>query len=263
MATICIISIPRTGTNHLCALLRNLPDVNAYYEVFNRSGLHGLGKPEVERLSGHFQENYSDHTDQNLVEKAKIEPGAIIDALNAHTESLGRQITVLKIFPKQLDHEILRDQVFLRANTYFIIVLRRAIDSFVSYMKARAIQTWHNTDTTNVKINANIDEYVTWHDSAHNWYSRIEAELRNNSIPYNIITYETAINVPNQRALHVFRLSLRPLGLNLDPARDLKNRGLAKQDQSQSLDQKIENWSEFKDQLAERRLLKGAMGYLL
>ena len=85
MDTICLIAAPRTGTNHLCEVLRNFPDLASYLEVFENDGAHGTDPdswPLLRRLTG---VDFATHRDPRLIAFAHEQPGAWLDALEQIT----------------------------------------------------------------------------------------------------------------------------------------------------------------------------------
>ena len=261
--TICFVAAPRTGTNHFCNILKNYTEINSHFEIFHKLGAMGLSDDDVASVSKDFQKNFAGREDPALVASIKLQPGRFVESLQRRTQDLNKSVLSFKVFPGQLPDELFLNEILLREDVVPIFILRRLIDSYISTEKAKKLKSWHTTDTTDQKISLRADEFLAWRREVCEWYQGVEGVLRREEKLYSSIIYENDINNVLHNTLEAFRISLKPLGMDLTPVKEVELDGLQKQDNELIFQNKVANWEEFSADLKALGVYHEAIGYAI
>jgi hypothetical protein len=259
---ICLIAAPRTGTNHLCEVLKNFPDLASYLEVFENDGAHGIDPvtwPLLRRLTG---VEFTNHRDPRLIAFTHEHPGRWLDALEEAAAAAGKRLMSFKIFRHNLPIEPIEREIMPRPGMRVMMVLRKQIDSYVSWRKAVELGKWQGIDTTGMRITLDADRFTEWLDLQERWYDHWRNYLSKRFLPCPVLRYELDIdNQPPDRMLRRFAAAAGQVGVFLRAPTSIAHPGLERQDKGKSLADKVTNWTEFSREIFARGLERRAFGY--
>jgi hypothetical protein len=205
---ILILCEPRTGSNLLNEAMNLYIPIRAVNEFFLNLGFYVR----------------EDFVPDDLLHKTLIkdhERKQLFDFLNVEQENypeLIKQINrtpiqavkkLYEIIPGNLVIKIHRHQLeelklheFLELPYVEVILLERSnrLDSYVSLLKAKQFDKWHNVDTSNIKVSINIDEFIYERDMSFNWYKEMRQRL--SSKDYLEVNYELDLENINKESFY-------------------------------------------------------------
>lgn len=255
-----IVATERTGTNYLCALLNQHPQIAAYYEVFSNVAVM-MTDVEVEALCKIQGWTFINRSASQLIKQFEADPDRIIDLIRQMLSD-EKKICSFKVFQDHLPSKAL-DQLI--TNYEVVIVTRRIIDTYISFVKATETDNWLKLDTTQIKPTLYIDDFITWYCDRCCYYQTCASQyLATHHRKVEVLEYEKftcGTNLENlnfvcKKISDITGVYLGALDLDIE----LK---IWKQDKNQSVESKISNWPEFKAQLQEKGLLEIAFGRFL
>ena len=110
---------------------------------------------------------------------------------------LDKMIPVTKII-KILDHQMTTtdlDFIFQLPNTKFVLLNRtNKLDQYVSYEIAKKNGRWTNTDTSNIKIHVDRNDFLKFSNESYSWYEKIKQRLSLEGHDFLEINYEDNLN---------------------------------------------------------------------
>lgn len=227
MDGVTVITGPRTGAGHLFALLRN-------FEA-------------VAPSDGLFADGHQDASGK-------------IDLLELEARAERKTLIVLRATPS-LPRDVVERDLLGRPGMRAIFVVRRLIDTYVSLVKATALDAWRGTDLTPVKVKLDAGRFATWLDEQHSWYGYWADWLQRRAYPVPIIRYETHLTVPVESVLRRFQSTVAQVGISLRMPLSFPHEGLVRQDREKAVAFKVKNWPEFSRALTDRGIEKRAFGY--
>ena len=243
MKEICIVAVPRTGTNHLVNLWRSFQSHESLPEIFHPESAYGL-----EHLASALEDNLKiderDGSEAQLAQVMRSNPNAALDALRDILSTKGIKSFSYKIFPEHLADKNLRP-VLSRHDSIIVLVKRAQIDSFISLKKALLLGQWYNRDTTETQVTLDWSEFKKFKEQQIKWYSLVDKILHEENLPYVTLTYEGDICGSPIDHLLVAQSVARDLGVNLEFNRNEILGGLSKQDTKKDYFSKVSNWKEF------------------
>jgi hypothetical protein len=259
---ICLIAAPRTGTNHLCEVLRNFADLASYLEIFELNGAHGV-EPEVwpllRQLTG---VEFTNNRDPRLVAFAHEQPAAWLDALDTAARDRGKRLMSFKFFRHHLPPETIEREIMPRPGMRVMMVVRRQIDSYVSWRKAVELGKWQGVDTTGMRLELDPEKFTEWLDAQERWYDHWRGYLNRRFLPCPVLRYESDIDhQPAEAILRRFAACAAQVGITLRPPAAASIAGLQRQDRARNIGDKVRNWTEFSREVFKRGLEKRAFGY--
>lgn len=228
--TICLITGPRTGANHLMRLGGNLAELKTFPELFS-----------------------------SLAER--IEPDNVLDRATAETQAERKRVLTFKLWHDTLEAETVEQLVLSRPGVRVIFVVRRQIDAYVSWCKAISVHQWQDVDTSTVRLTLDADDFAAWIEAQERWYDRWRNWLNRRFLPCPILRYETDIDQPPEWTLRRFSAAAAQVGVTLRVPAALTTAGLVKQDRIKAAADKVDNWPAFSRTLVVRGLEKRAFGY--
>jgi hypothetical protein len=244
---ICIIAVPRTGSNHVVKLLQNCAGLHVASEIFQASWHSWVTDylPLLKEVSG------GEVVDKETFAVWKAaHPRALLDAMSSAREGVP---FVFKLFPRHLPAEILREAVFDAPDMGFLVLKRRPIECFISAQKAEAEGKWVGHATTGTKPILRLRAFRIWARRTREWYARVDAETAQRSLPVAHLTYEHHIrgNDNRQALAHLFD-ALASLGIeNLEMPAIVK--GLTVQDTEPDFRNRVANWDAFEAEASRAR----------
>lgn len=228
--TLCLITGPRSGANHLMQLGANFAELKTFPELFN-----------------------------SLAER--IEPDDVLDRAVAEARAEHKRVLAFKLWHDTLEPETVEQLVLSRPGVRIIFVVRRQIDAYVSWCKAINVHKWQEVDTSAVRLSLDIADFAAWMDAQERWFDRWRNWLNRRFLPSPILRYETDIDLPPEGALRRFSAAAAQVGVTLRVPATLTTTGLVKQDRVKAAADKVDNWPAFSRALVAQRLEKRAFGY--
>jgi hypothetical protein len=229
--TVCLISSPRAGANHLMSLCDNLAEAHAFPELF-----------------------------QSLA--ARLAPEEAIEGAAAITRASGKRVMLFKLWPDTLPLDI-ASVVAARPGTRLVLVVRRQIDAYVSWCKAIELGQWQGVDTSTMKIAVAIEDFIGFMEAEESWFKHWQGWLARRYLPAPVLRYETDIDQPPEWALKRLAAAAAQVGVTMRVPQTLSSTGLTRQDRVRAVAEKISNWPEFSRELRVRGLERRAFGYPL
>ncbi len=261
MDSICLITAPRTGTNHLSEILRNFNEVAPYREVFESDGVHGTDSRTWPLLRERTGIDFINHKDKRLIGFARERPAELLDALEAAARSEGKRVISFKIFNNNLPLELIERQIMPRHGLRVILIVRKQIDSYISWRKATTLGIWQGADTTGLPLTLDADRFQGWLIQQEQWYAHWKSWLERRFMPVPVLHYETDIDQPVERVLKRFAVAAAQVGITLRAPAAIAYPGLERQDKARSLADKVSNWAEFSREIFARGLERRTFGY--
>lgn len=261
MDALCLVSAPRTGTGHLGELLRNFPELASLGRVFSPAGPEGVPPefwPALRQVSGITP---GGNGSTQLLELARDRPGTWLEAIESATREHGRRLVSFRLWPGDLAPEVIGSEVVPRPGMRVIAVVRRQIDTYVSWRKATALGKWRDADTTGVRPVLDIEDFEDWLAQQERWYHHWRDLIARRYLPLPILRYEIDIDIPIERALKRIASAAALVGVTLRPPVAITHSGLQRQDTSRAIADKIDNWGPFSRELSARGLERRAFGY--
>ncbi|MDB5541623.1 MAG: hypothetical protein JWQ89_3350 [Devosia sp.] len=228
--TICLITGPRTGANHLMSLGDNLAELKTFPDLF-----------------------------ESLAER--IEPDSVLERAAAEAQAGRKRVLAFKLWHDTLEAETVERMVLSRPGVRVIFVVRRQIDAYVSWCKAIELGQWQGVDTSALQLTLDADDFALWLDAQERWYDRWRNWLNRRFLPCPILRYETDIDQPAEWALKRFASAAAQVGVTLRVPAALHFTGLVKQDRVRAAADKADNWPAFSKAIVARGLEKRAFGY--
>jgi len=228
--TLCLITGPRTGTNHLLSLGTNLSELKSLPDLFN-----------------------------SLAER--VEPDNVLERASTEAQGEHKRVLAFKLWHDTLDAETIEQFILSRRGVRVVFVVRRQIDAYASWCKAITLRQWRGIDTSGHRLELDPDDFALWLDAQERWYGHWRSWLSRRFLPCPILRYETDIDQPPEVALKRLAIAAAQVGVTLRVPATLSQPGLTKQDRVRAVADKVINWPEFSRIIVKRGLEKRAFGY--
>lgn len=190
-----VISLPRSGTNALNSMLR----VSGLTMAVEGEFYAGFVK---EQTKEHLKESFPWVTVPNTAFRELINTNvtAVTEALLSDRTSL----TVIKVFPRHLDDGAL-DQVLQTFRPRVILLRRRLLFSYISWLKARKAKSWFGSDTTDVQVTMSDSSAHRYIRFADRWFATVIDACQRANLEVLDLTYEDLLeNETGHTALRSF-----------------------------------------------------------
>ena len=230
--TVCLVTSPRTGANHLLSLCDNLAEAQPFPALF-----------------------------ETLAER--LAPEAAIAAAAELTRANGKRVMAFRLWHDMLPLEEAISVVADRPGVRLVLVMRRQIDAYLSWCKAIELGQWQGVDTSELKLSVSIDDFIFFMEAQERWFAHWQAWLTRRYLPVPVLRYETDIDQPPEWALKRLAAAAAQVGITLRVPPALASTGLVKQYRVKAAADKIGNWPQFSRELTLRGLEKRAFGYPL
>jgi hypothetical protein len=230
--TVCLVTSPRSGANHLLSLCENLAEAQAFPTLF-----------------------------ETLAER--LAPEGAIAAAAELTRANGKRVMAFRLWHDMLPLEEAISVVADRPGVRLVLVMRRQIDAYLSWCKAIELGQWQGIDTSELKLRVAIDDFIFFMEAQERWFAHWQTWLTRRYLPLPILRYETDIDQPPEWALKRLSAAAAQVGITLRVPAMLGSTGLVKQDRVKAAADKIGNWPQFSRELTLRGLEKRAFGYPL
>lgn len=259
--TVAIISVARSGTNYFVSTLNKFNRAAAYFELFGDRGVFGiLNHPTVaERLSAIIERPVETADDPELVRVFRDRPALHLSLLNHCAAQTGYDWMSYKVFPDQVDIHKLKHSL-LQDSTKVLFLTRSRLETYISLQKALSFGKWKNIETSDLRPAIDVDAFLSWAKHQTGWYTMLYAHVRSNDVPFEIVDYETQINVPQAELLRTCQGLLKRFGIDADYPEDEAHKAVVtKQDKTKDPFDRIANGPQTRDQL----VAKGQLEYAL
>lgn len=258
-AEVVVIAAPRTGTNFFCECLGEFPEIVGMYEIFNPAGVYGLSKWDLlqlfeERLGVRRIDGVSDPV---LLRHFSDQPLDALDTISQGVAARGNTGWSYKVFPRQLDHEVLA-RLMASPHRHFIFLVRTRLDVFISYEKARQRDVWKNESTSDFLPEIDVDDFLEWAAEADQWYAdTLHLATAHGRNPV-ILDYDDHVDVDKDELLARQHELLGSMGVSVTPTSNIKPK-FTRQDRQVEPFAKIANGDHVRRELVDR----GQLGYAL
>ncbi|EBA07226.1 hypothetical protein SSE37_06304 [Sagittula stellata E-37] len=204
-----VFSGPRAGSNLLVDILGQLPDVLALSEVFNPAGIYGLSlHPELEaeladRAGG----------PQVLARLFRMNPPEALALLDAAVPQ--DKAIVLKILPHQVHLAALRECLKTQA-LGALILTRRRLDQYASYLKARETGVWFGANTSALGPEGRAEQALAFAGMLDAWLADVARLCDGAGVARATVDYDRDLlpGTSDDRARHLSR-HLTTLGFDV------------------------------------------------
>jgi Sulfotransferase family len=256
---ICMVTVARSGTNHLGSVLESIAEIDVRNELFNKTRCWEMHQREFAELSRRSGKTFPYSCDSpEAIKVIRRRPGLVMDCL---TDLMApeKRLLYFKVFRLQLSVRQVRTALLRRPDTIVIVLRRRPIDTFISLRKALYLEHWRHTDTTKVRINIDAGDFIGWWGRTSAWFRKVEAACWAMNKPFHRMSYEDDLNVPAEKTLDRFREILASHGVtDLTIASDGTTGEFKRQDRNRDLGGRVANWPEFQQRLSDMGLLERA-----
>jgi Sulfotransferase domain len=256
-SSIAWISLPRTGTNYLCELLHHHHKIESHYEIFHKHKFYGRDRNKIiNYLNNKYSTTFSNYQDPMLIKWIHEKPQELLLVLK---ELSPNQYFSFKVFPGQLDFDLIKETILNDRSVKKILVKRNLVDVYISRQNAMKLEKWGHINTSEMKLEINFDEFLRWFNWVNQWYKLFEEGLSSSGQAYSVLTYRGLHSHQTEKDKFIYLINfLRTVGINLElqqVAANLKNSVVyKKQDTRASISEKIANYPEFKAQMSNQGL---------
>jgi Sulfotransferase family len=250
MGILCILGVERTGSSRTATLLSGFEHLLVKEEIFHPNAAHTMDDEWRELGPYAGIADVTGIRDRRLVSWMRNHPNQALDWL---VHRAGGRTVVLKLFPGHIESRDELERLFSRSDIAFLITRRRPIDCYISALKAQRIGKWRNADTTSVKVEGSVGQFLSMLTRATIWYAACADRIAAASRPHVDLSYEGEIAKPDNVLLPALVAKLRLLGI--DPGRystAARVVPLQQQDRGTDYEAKMSNWQEFNAALRAR-----------
>lgn len=247
-----IISSPRSGTNFFCECVGAIDRATSYFEVLNPGGVYGVGdKATLGALNAAFKTQAEVARDPDLVRSFRADPLAGIGVLRDHVTQLDQALLAYKIFPGQVPLATM-EKIINRDNVVVAQIVRRRLDVFISYEKARTQNVWKNESTKDLLVTIDPDAFLGWARKIDKWFADTGSLIKKHSRPNKVWVYEDDINLPKADVAAKIQSMLIDNGLTLELTPETDKKRFSRQDRQVGPFKKIANGEELRQELRAR-----------
>lgn len=246
------IAVPRSGTNFMCECIADFPGVLGLFEIFNPRGVFGAKNSGLlGALNEQLGTGYKEVSDTGLVELFRSRPLVAVEHLRRATAARGFSYVSYKVFPSQIDDDELSELLSNRS-CRVLVLTRRRLDVYISYVKARELDVWKGTSTADLRPEIDVDDFLRWCKRSDSWYEDAKALLDKHGTPYAILRYEDDVNLPKEHVVELVGRTLTDLGIDVGPLPSKPVR-FRRQDKRVGPFKKIANGEALRAQLRARK----------
>lgn len=199
----------RAGSNYFLSMLQGSAELVVLSEVFNPRAVYGLStKPRIAaeleaRLGGA----------EGVHRAFRLYPEAALLELR-RVIGPGKQV-LIKICPAQVHGNALRRIISAQADGA-ILLTRRRLEQYVSFVKALQTRQWHTVATTELSPRVGVDPFLSWAADIDRWLAGVARICRDAGIALAHVDYDRHLSLPDPE--HVAEHLERQLaGLALPP----------------------------------------------
>lgn len=260
-SSIAWITLPRTGSNYLCELLHNHYRIQSHYEIFHKHKFYARNRNQIiDLINKKYYTNFTDYRDLNLIKWIHYNPHSLLSILKEN--SCGDYFS-FKIFPGQLNQRSVREVIINDSSIKKILVQRNLLDVYISRMLALKLGKWGHTNTSEIKLQVDYDDFIQWFTWVEQWYRFFEESLTSIGQNFSVMSYKGLHSNESDKDKFVYLINfLRTVDINLELREVVNTMQNAvvykKQDLRANIADKIANYAEF-----EKKLHNTGLEYLL
>ncbi|WP_137110670.1 hypothetical protein [Rhodobacter sp. SY28-1] len=253
---IVVLGSPRSGSNLLCSILRDLPDNIGFFEILAKDRIEGLQwHPAVEaRVAASLTVPGATADSAELIAARDSDPVAFFDALSKGAREAGARSITCKIFDHQISIPHL-DAILRRPNLRVIFLSRRRIDRFISAEKARISGKYLQANTTETRPLISTLGFLKEMFQDDHQLEAMYRSVRTAGVPYSYLNYERDLDIDQDQRKARISDALVAVGLPQGVSHARPENWLVKQDESPDWRLKIANGFETAAALAGCGLL--------
>lgn len=235
MKLICLISHPRSGSTSLMKKIQQESNTSAVLEIFH---------PNEDVINQHLDEGLGKGGSHRVKEKLSIEnirdfaveyPVKYIEAIRSVSAENNQEAVIFKIFPGHIKNvEKLAEVISLCDSLFFL--RRNTLHSYISNKKAIKVGTYANVNTSQIKVDFNGKEFLSWRESIYSFFNTVEKLLNHDKIEVLYCNYEELYS-KDERFINTMYSKMRISVVNVEKSVP----ALRKQDNSPYAHEKISN----------------------
>jgi len=254
---IAMLSEPRSGSSVIIQLLHCCPNVEVIDEPF-----HPKRVVLESHLAPRVQEQLKKHSGQSVCSPAEISKTAHSQTtlyLRAIADSSDKEFLFFKIFRTHLSKSPLYEYILRNPNVSKLVLRRNSLHTFISWKKAESLANWSHVDTTDMKIELDLEQFANFFSASTTWFDGIAQEMQRQNADLPELHYEDYARLPAWQQLQYVAEKLHSCGIEIQlPEPDKLAISLTIQDRSQSIEQKISN-----SESVRRDLAAGGLAHLV
>jgi hypothetical protein len=260
---VCVIAAPQTGAAYLCKVLENFPDLASYPEVFSAGGMSRIDSEAWPLLRQATGLDIVDGQDTRPVAYARENPAAWLDALAEAARGRGKRIMSFPLLRGDLTPDVIEADVAARPGLRLVLVVRKQIDSFVSWRRSVELGKWRGVGigAGRVRLKLEVDGFERWLDAQERWYEHWRHYLGRRFMPCPVLRYEVDIDQPPERVLRRFAAAAGQVGIALRLPATIDDSNDDLRDTDKALADRVANWADFNRAIFARGLERRAFGY--
>lgn len=239
---IVVLGSPRSGSNLLCSILRDLPDNIGFFEILAADRIEGLQwHPAVEtRVAASLAVPGATADSAALIAARDQDPVAFFDALSSGAQAAGARSITCKIFDHQISIPHL-DAILRRPNLGVIFLSRRRIDRYISAEKARISGKYLQANTTETRPSISTLGFLRDMFQDDRKLEAMYQSVRAAGVPFSYLNYERDLDIDEGQRKARISQALVAAGLPQGVAHARPEKWLVKQDESTDWRSKIAN----------------------
>ena len=259
----CLIAAPQTGAAYLGKVLEDFADLAPYPEVFSADGISRIDFQAWPKLRQATGIDFADGRDARIAEFAREKPAAWLDALEEAARGRGKRIMSFSLLRGDLANDVIEREVATRARLRLVMVVRKQIDSFVSWRRSVELAKWQSVgvNADRLRLKLEVEGFERWLDAQEQWFEHWRAYLTRRFLPCPVLRYEVDIDQPADRVLRRFAAAAGQVGIALRLPTTIEERGNELRDSDTGLADRVANWAEFNRAIFARGLERRAFGY--
>ena len=188
---ISILSIPRTGTNYLCGLIGLFKEIDSLFEIYHNRAVYMGNSRLLNRIIDYLNCNYrleiKNNYDTAFVNFVRQHPQEMLDIIRLQSD---KKYISFKIFPNHLSQQNLNDVIIQNERVKKILIKRNLLDVYFSLRFAEMIKSWSDRDTSNLKLDFKIDDFIDWYEYYQQYYNFLESKFKNSGGTIAVLEYE-------------------------------------------------------------------------
>ena len=235
---ITVLGLGRSGTSNLIKMLECIKNIDVNSEIFHREMC--MTNYKNTRLLEENKSIYFEKEKMFKFLKYKNEDHDL-DILNFLLENCKEKYFLFKLFKWQLTEKKVNE--IIEKSDYIIIIERKnKIDTYISGVKAHQINSWANKDTSEIKINFNIEDFSKHKQNHENTYRYYHEKCKNKKV-LNLSYQQTFVKENFYTLISNF---ITDLDIDYKTSDQLPI-----QDKENEYSKKISNYEEVKDFIAQ------------
>jgi len=236
---LCVIAMPRTGSSHLDKLFRSCRELNSKSEMFHGHAGFLISPKEKAALEALGCDAFDDKRQFALWRRRHA-----FETLDALHRAHGRFV-VFKVFPSHLKPPMMEEEFLPRTDMAFAVLRRRPIECFISGIKTRTSHKFSRIDTTAIKPELEVADFITWAQKMRRWYRWAYAALKARGEPFARLSFEEHLDgLSGEESLERIVPLLAPLGFPQVQIPHKIFEGL-RQDKEPRYQERAANWDAF------------------